>query len=55
MWRKHSAIKGRKRAEIKESAIVKVKELYDLDVSEDEAEAILIGEWSAVNISGENC
>ena len=40
-WRKRVGIKGRKRADVKKEAIDMVKELYDLDVSEDEAEAIL--------------
>lgn len=40
-WRKRVGIKNRKRAEVKKEAIELVKELYDLDVSEDEAEAVL--------------
>ena len=40
-WRKRVGIKGRKRADVKKEAIELVKELYDLEVSEDEAEAIL--------------
>lgn len=40
-WRKRVGIKGRKRAEVKKEAIELVKELYDLEVSEDEAEAVL--------------
>ena len=40
-WRKRVGIKGRKRADVKKEAIEMVKELYGLDVSEDEAEAIL--------------
>ena len=40
-WRKKVGIKSRKRAELKAEAIQMVKELYDLEVSEDEAEAIL--------------
>ena len=40
-WRKRVGIKGRKRAEVKKEAIELVKELYGLDVSEDESEAIL--------------
>ena len=41
-WRKRVGIKGRKRADVKKEAIEMVKELYGLEVSEDEAEAILI-------------
>ncbi|SKA13695.1 Holliday junction resolvasome RuvABC endonuclease subunit [Pilibacter termitis] len=40
-WRKRVGIKNKKRADVKEEAIKKVKELYDLDVGEDECEAIL--------------
>ena len=40
-WRKKVGIKGRKRADVKKEAIEMVKEIYGLDVSEDESEAIL--------------
>ena len=40
-WRKRVGIKGRKRADVKKEAIEMVKELYGLDVSEDEAESVL--------------
>ena len=40
-WRKRVGIKGRKRADVKMEAIELVKELYVLEVSEDEAEAVL--------------
>jgi len=40
-WRKRVGIKGRKRADVKKEAIEMVKELYGLDISEDEAEAVL--------------
>lgn len=40
-WRKNVGIKGRKRADVKKEAIEMVKELYGLEVSEDESEAIL--------------
>ena len=40
-WRKRVGIKGRKRADVKNEAIEMVKELYGLEVSEDESEAIL--------------
>ena len=40
-WRKRVGIKGRKRADVKKEAIEMVKEIYGLDVSEDEAEAVL--------------
>lgn len=40
-WRKRVGIKNRKRADVKKEAIELVKELYGLEVSEDECEAIL--------------
>lgn len=40
-WRKRVGIKSRKRAEVKREAMEMVKEIYGLDVSEDEAEAVL--------------
>lgn len=42
-WRSFNEIKGRKRADQKAAAIDKVKELYNIDVTDDEAEAILQG------------
>lgn len=40
-WRKRVGIKGRKRADVKKEAMAMVKELYGLEVSDDEAEAVL--------------
>ena len=40
-WRKRVGIKSRKRADVKKEAMELVKELYNLEVSEDESEAIL--------------
>ena len=40
-WRKRVGIKGRKRADVKKEAIEMVKEIYDLEATEDECEAIL--------------
>ena len=47
-WRKRVGIKGRKRADVKSEAIAMVKEIYELDVSEDEAEAILFARAFAI-------
>ena len=41
-WRKRVGIKGRKRADVKKEAIEMVKEIYDLEATEDECEAILM-------------
>lgn len=40
-WRRRVGIKNRKRAEVKKEAIDMVKEIYGIDASEDESEAIL--------------
>lgn len=46
-WRAFSGIKGKSRTEKKINAQLKIKELYDISVTNDEADAILIGRWSA--------
>jgi len=45
-WRAFCKIKGRKRTEQKANAIQLVKDKFNLYVSEDEADAILIGFWA---------
>lgn len=40
-WRKRIGIKNRKRADVKAEAISMVKDIYELEPSEDECEAIL--------------
>lgn len=42
-WRRKNGIKGRKRAEKKKNAIALVQQLYNIKVSNDAAEAILLG------------
>jgi len=44
-WRKVCKIKGKCRKELKENAIQHVKKIYDLDVNDDEADAICIAEF----------
>ena len=44
-WRAHSKVKGSTRTDKKKSAQLIVKKLYDIKVTEDEADAILIGRW----------
>lgn len=46
VWRKHCEIKGSSRSDKKKSAQLKVKEWYDIDTTEDEADAICIGKYS---------
>src|SRR5699024_12049391 len=41
-WRKRVGIKNRKRAEVKKEAIEMVKEIYGIEATEDECEAILM-------------
>lgn len=45
IWRAHSKVKGSTRTDKKKSAQLIVKKLYDIKVTEDEADAILIGRW----------
>lgn len=40
-WRRKVGVRGRRRAEVKESAINLVKEIYGIEATEDECEAIL--------------
>jgi Holliday junction resolvasome RuvABC endonuclease subunit len=44
-WRKHVGVKGKSRADKKKSAQLIVKEIYQRDVSQDEADAICIGRY----------
>lgn len=46
-WRHYSSVKGNNRTDQKKSAQLRVKALYDISVSQDEADAILIGRWAA--------
>ena len=45
-WKSFCGIKGRKRVEQKKNTQIFVKSKYDIDVSEDEADAIGIGIWA---------
>ena len=47
-WKSLCGIKGRKRQEQKENAILFVKNKFNIDVTSDEADAICMG-WSVVN------
>ena len=46
-WRSHSKVKGNTRSDQKRSAQLIVKKLYDISVTQDESDAILIGRWAA--------
>ena len=45
VWRSHFAINKRKREDDKKAAIQTVKEMYDIDTTDDVAEAILIAKY----------
>lgn len=44
-WRKYNGVKGKSRADKKKSAQLIVKDIYQRDVSQDEADAICIGRY----------
>ena len=46
-WRAYNKVKGKTRTDKKTSAQMIVKSLYDVKVTQDEADAILIGRWAA--------
>lgn len=46
-WRNFASIKGSNRTDQKRNAQIKVKQIYDVEASQDEADAILIGRWAA--------
>lgn len=48
VWRELNHISGKYRAEKKKSAQLKVKEWFDIDVSNDEADAICIGRYAII-------
>jgi Holliday junction resolvasome RuvABC endonuclease subunit len=52
-WRKTCEIKERKRDDQKLAAIQYIKDNFELDMQEDEAEATCIGVWSNENITKE--
>ena len=52
-WRAGVGVKGRKRPDKKKSAQLIVKRIFDLDVSEDEADAICIGMYGSQNFGKE--
>lgn len=45
-WRAYNEIKGKNRTDRKKNAQLKVKRFYDISVSNDEADAILIARWA---------
>lgn len=46
-WRAYSDVKGANRTDKKKNAQIKIKRFYDISVTQDEADAILIGRWAA--------
>lgn len=53
IWRQYCGIKGKARADKKRNAQLKVKEWYDISVSNDEADAICIGRYAS-NVAVKN-
>lgn len=51
-WKSHCGVKGKTRKEQKINAIARVKELYGVDASTDEADAILLGRYGNEGFSG---
>lgn len=49
IWRKGVGVKGRSRADRKRSAQQLVKQWYDINVTEDEADAICLGKYGVEN------
>ena len=49
-WRGYCGIKGRSKAEKKANAVKHVKLKFGIDASEDEAEAICLGDYTSNNI-----
>ena len=46
VWRSHFIINGKTRLQEKAQAIEKVKAMYNIDVNDDVAEAILLGKYA---------
>lgn len=46
VWREHYCVTGRTRVQQKAQSIQKVKEMYGINVGDDEAEAILLGKYA---------
>lgn len=48
-WRAKTGVKGRSRTDKKKSAQLLVKKQYDISVTQDEADAILMGTWAVID------
>lgn len=48
-WRKFNELKGKTRTDLKQNGQLKIKEKFKISVSNDVADAILIGRWAAEN------
>lgn len=54
VWQAKFMISGKDRATQKKNVVKKVKELFDVNVSDDVADAILIGKWAVSERKGKN-
>lgn len=46
-WKSYNEVKGKTRTDQKKNAQLKVKRFFDISVTQDEADAILIGRYAA--------
>ena len=53
-WRSHCQVKGKSRAELKKDAQLKIKNWYDVTVTQDEADAICLGRCAVNEYSKNN-
>lgn len=53
-WRNRVGVKGRARSDRKRSAQMIIKEKYDVSATDDEADAILIGQYAAAELDANN-
>lgn len=54
VWREHCGVKGKSRADKKRSAQLIVKNIYGINVTQDEADAICIGQYSSQKVKKNN-
>lgn len=53
-WRSYCGVKGKNRTELKANAQKQVKMIYDITVTEDEADAICIGRYTASTVKNQD-
>ena len=53
-WRSYCQVKGRSRSELKKNAQTRIKDWYDVSVSQDEADAICLGRYAIKEVLKNN-